>query len=83
KLTLGINSTTIITMEVSFIKARQKFVSQLEQYYEHLLDRLGKGSVYLNNMKGDVYNSKEYKIYENLIKELSEVEKLINYYKDT
>lgn len=68
---------------MSFIKARQKFSNQLEQYYEHLLERLDKGSEYLNNMKGDVYNSKEYGVYENLIEETSEVEKLLNYYKDT
>lgn len=63
------------------MKEKEKFICNLNKYYNHLLDRFDNGSKYVCNMKNNIYGTREYVAYENIIKELSEVEKLLNYYK--
>lgn len=64
------------------MKQRVRFEKYLNEYYNHLLDRFENGGKYI-----DEHNcregSKEYKAYESIIDELSQVELLLNYYKNT
>ncbi|WP_297136164.1 hypothetical protein [Terrisporobacter sp.] len=65
------------------MKEKSKFINSLRNYYNHLLQRLDNGTEYLNKLVDevdDIYNTKEYIAYENIIQELSKVKELIDYY---
>lgn len=65
------------------MKEKDKFTNSLIKHYDHLLQRLDNGTEYLNKLVdevGDIYNTKEYIAYENIIQELSKVKDLIDYY---
>lgn len=65
------------------MKEKNKFINSLINYYNHLLQRLDDGTEYLNKLVDevdDIYNTKEYIAYENIIQELSKVKELIDYY---
>lgn len=61
------------------MKQREQFISYLNKYYSHLNTRLIKGGEYIDNHKCTT-DSKEYKAYESIIYELSQIESLINFY---
>lgn len=62
------------------MKQRVRFEKYLDDYYKHLLERLENGGNYIDKNNCNE-SSKEYKAYESIIKELCQVESLINYYK--
>lgn len=65
------------------MKEKNKFTNSLIKYYNHLLQRLDNGTEYLNKLideVDDIYNTREYIAYENIIQELSKVKELIDYY---
>lgn len=65
------------------MKEKNEFINSLIKYYNHLLQRLDDGTEYLNKLVDevdDIYNTKEYIAYENIIQELSKVKELIDYY---
>lgn len=65
------------------MKEKSKFINSLRNYYNHLLQKLDNGTEYLNKLVDevdDIYNTKEYIAYENIIQELSKVKELIDYY---
>ena len=65
------------------MKNKNKFINSLIKYYNHLLQKLDNGTEYLNKLVDevdDIYNTKEYIAYENIIQELSKVKELIDYY---
>lgn len=65
------------------MKEKNKFINSLINYYNHLLQILDDGTEYLNKLVDevdDIYNTKEYIAYENIIQELSKVKELIDYY---
>lgn len=64
------------------MKQRMIFEKELNNYYNHLLERFGNGGKYIDehNCSED---SKEYKAYKSIIDELSQVELLLNFYKNT
>lgn len=62
------------------MKQRARFEKYLDDYYNHLIERLKNGGSYIDKNNCNE-SSKEYKAYESIIKELSQVESLINYYK--
>jgi len=53
-------------------------------YYQHLLERLDNAEKYFNGLskeeKKDIYKTKEYMALEQIIKELSEIETIMNNY---
>lgn len=53
-------------------------------YYQHLLERLDNAEKYFNGLskeeKKDIYKTKEYIALEQIIKELSEIETIMNNY---
>ncbi len=53
-------------------------------YYQHLLERLDNAEKYFNGLpkeeKKDIYKTKEYMALEQIIKELSEIESIMNNY---
>lgn len=53
-------------------------------YYQHLLERLDNAEKYFNGLskeeKKDIYKTKEYMALEQIIKELSEIETIMNSY---
>lgn len=61
------------------MKIKEQFISYLNKYYNHLNTRLIKGGEYIDNHNCTT-DSKEYKAYENIIKKLSQVELLLNFY---
>lgn len=63
------------------MKQGVRFEKVLDEYYGHLLERFKNGGEYVDENDCDE-GSKEYKAYESIIKELSQVESLINYYKN-
>ena len=64
------------------MKRRFQFEKELNAYYNYLLKRFNNGANYVDEHNCDK-DSKEHKVYESIIKELSQVELLLNYYKDT
>ena len=64
------------------MKRRFQFEKELNAYYNYLLERFNNGANYVDEHNCDK-DSKEYKAYESIIKELSQVELLLNYYSDT
>lgn len=59
------------------MKERERFINELNQYHAYLTTRFTNGSNYVDSRPGDI---KSYIAYENIIKELSHVEKLVNYF---
>lgn len=59
------------------MKERERFINELNRYYEYLTTRFNNGSNYVDNYPDDI---KSYIAYENIITELSHVEKLVNYF---
>lgn len=59
------------------MKERERFINELNRYYEYLTTRFNNGSNYVDNHPDDI---KSYIAYENIITELSHVEKLVNYF---
>lgn len=53
-------------------------------YYQHLLERLDNAEKYFNGLskeeKKDIYKTKEYMALKQIIKELSEIESIMNNY---
>lgn len=62
------------------MKQRMRFEKVLTDYYKHLLERFKNGGDYIDKNNCNE-SSKEYKAYESIIKELSQVESLIDYYR--
>lgn len=62
------------------MKERERFINELNQYHEYLTTRFNNGSDYVDSHPEDI---KSYIAYENIIKELSHVEKLVNYFLST
>ena len=65
------------------MKDKNKFINSLIKYYNQILKKLDNGTEYLNKLVDevdDIYNTKEYIAYENIIQELSKVKELIDYY---
>lgn len=63
------------------MKQRVRFKKVLDDYCNHLLERFKNGGKYIDKNNCDE-SSKEYIAYKNIIKELSQVELLLNYYKN-
>lgn len=59
------------------MKERERFINELNQYHEYLTTRFTNGSNYVGSHPDDI---KSYIAYENIITELSHVEKLVNYF---
>lgn len=59
------------------MKERERFINELNRYYEYLTTRFTNGSNYVDSRPDDI---KSYIAYENIITELSHVEKLVNYF---
>lgn len=56
-----------------------EFKNILLEYYSQLVERFNNGFEYLENNPND---ERAIRLYEDLIKETSEVERLVNYYKN-
>lgn len=56
---------------------REKFIRELNSYYHYLVSRFNNGSNYLSTHTEDI---KAMKVYNCIIKELSELEKLMIFY---
>lgn len=56
----------------------------MKDYYQYLLGRVDKAEKYFNclskDKKANMYESREYKAFENILKELSEIESIMNNY---
>ena len=63
------------------MKQRDIFKKSLIKYHEHLTKRFNNGGDYIDKNNCDK-DSKEYIAYRNIIKELSQVELLLNFYKN-
>jgi len=63
------------------MKQRVRFEKVLDDYYNHLLQRFNNGGEYIDKNNCDE-GSKEYKAYKSIIDELSQVELLLNFYKN-
>jgi len=63
------------------MKQRVRFEKVLDDYYSHLTQRFNNGGNYIDKNNCDE-DSKEYIAYRNIIKELSQVESLLNFYKN-
>lgn len=59
------------------MKERERFIKELNRYHEYLTTRFNNSSDYVDNHPDDI---KSYIAYENIITELSHVEKLVNYF---
>lgn len=59
------------------MKERERFLNELNRYHEYLTKRFNNGSNYVDSHPDDI---KSYIAYENIITELSHVEKLVNYF---
>lgn len=59
------------------MKERERFIKELNRYHEYLTTRFNNGSNYVDSHPDDI---KSYTVYENIITELSHVEKLVNYF---
>jgi len=63
------------------MKQRDIFKKSLTKYHEYLTQRFNNGGDYIDKNNCDE-SSKEYIAYRNIIKELSQVELLLNFYKN-
>lgn len=60
-------------------KQKKSFLEEFDIYYKHLLNRLDKAMAYFQNHETQE-NSREYKAYEQIIKELNQLEDIkLNY----
>lgn len=57
---------------------QKRFIRELQSYHDHLVDRFNKGGDYVDSHPDD---QKAIRLYNDIIKELAEVEKLLNTYK--
>lgn len=57
---------------------QEDFKKHLKEYYSYLLFRLDKGSSYLEKNSNNV---KAQELYQEIVEELAEIEKLMNFYK--
>lgn len=59
-------------------------IEAIKAYYQYLLERLNNAEKYFNGLseeeKKNVYETKEYMALEQIIKELSEIEAIVNDY---
>lgn len=59
-------------------------IEAIRVYYQYLLERLNNAEKYFNGLseeeKKNVYETKEYMALERIIKELSEIESIVNDY---
>lgn len=59
-------------------------IEAIKSYYQYLLERLGNAEKYFNGLseeeKKNVYETKEYMVLEQIIKEASEIEAIVNNY---
>ena len=59
------------------------FKENLKKYYDHLLYRFDKGTAYFEELKDanvDIYKTKQYFVYEKIIKEIAAVGELMVFY---
>lgn len=57
---------------------QEDFKKHLKEYYSYLLFRLDKGAKYL---EGNSNNIKAQELYQEIVRELAGIEKLMNFYK--
>ncbi|WP_297133004.1 hypothetical protein [Terrisporobacter sp.] len=67
------------------MRQRENFINTTLEYYQHLKERFNKGYEYIENMaknkRGEeIYDTREYKAYKEIIRELSELEDIIKSY---
>lgn len=63
---------------------KNNMIEAIKAYYQYLLERLNNAEKYFNGLseeeKKNVYETKEYMALEQIIKELSEIEAIVNDY---
>ncbi len=63
---------------------KNNMIEAIKAYYQYLLERLNNAEKYFNGLskeeKKNVYETKEYMALEQIIKELSEIESIVNDY---
>lgn len=63
---------------------KNNMIEAIRVYYQYLLERLNNAEKYFNGLseeeKKNVYETKEYMALERIIKELSEIESIVNDY---
>lgn len=63
---------------------KNNMIEVIKSYYQYLLERLGNAEKYFNGLseeeKKNVYETKEYMALEQIIKEASEIEAIVNNY---
>ncbi len=63
---------------------KNNIIEAIKAYYQYLLERLNNADKYFNGLseeeKKNVYETKEYMALERIIKELSEIESIVNDY---
>lgn len=63
---------------------KNNMIEAIRAYYQYLLERLNNAEKYFNGLskeeKKNVYETKEYMALEQIIKELSEIESIVNDY---
>ncbi|MCR1823219.1 MULTISPECIES: hypothetical protein [Terrisporobacter] len=63
---------------------KNNMIEAIRAYYQYLLERLNNAEKYFNGLseeeKKNVYETKEYMALERIIKELSEIESIVNDY---
>ena len=63
---------------------KNNMIEAIRVYYQYLLERLNNAEKYFNGLseeeKKNVYETKEYIALERIIKELSEIESIVNGY---
>lgn len=63
---------------------KNNMIEAIRVYYQYLLERLNNAEKYFNGLseeeKKNVYETKEYIALERIIKELSEIESIVNDY---
>lgn len=63
---------------------KNNMIEAIKAYYQYLLERLNNAEKYFNGLseeeKKNVYETKEYMALERIIKELSEIESIVNDY---
>lgn len=63
---------------------KNNMIESIKAYYQYLLERFNNAEKYFNGLseeeKKNVYETKEYMALEQIIKELSEIESIVNDY---
>ena len=65
------------------MEEEKNFKENLKKYYDHLLYRFDKGTAYFEELKDanvDIYKTKQYFVYEKIIKEIAAVGELMVFY---